>query len=235
MRGAFIHYSTEKRIPLIKNVVLFQFSSQNVEREFIIPSKDLKTETKQSGTEPVEKISFTAHFDASDLLNKDDEITKLFGIGPQLAALEKLVYPITKSSSVVGFVLDKVGSLIPNKEETNVTIPQPREKYPQLLLVWGLTRILPVEIISLRISELRYDKLMMPLRAEVNIALGVIQENDSMDIIARGALKATNTIKDSIALVNFGRTGIELGKAGIELGTISTKAVAKETSDIVQF
>jgi len=233
MRGAIIHYNTEKIKPYIKNVVLFQFSPEKMQREFRIPDRDLKTETNQSGTHPVEKLSFTAHFDASDFLNQDEDITKLFGIGPQLAALEKLVYPITANSSLVGFVLDKVGKSIPNKE-CKCTVSLPRERYPQLLLAWGF-RILPIQILSLTISELRYDKLMRPLRAEVNIALGVIQENNCMDPIAKGAIYATNNIKDSISLLNFGRSGIELVKSGIEFGMFGLRETASKTTDIVQF
>ena len=197
MRGALIHYSTDKVIPVtIKNVVFFQFSPESVGRDIVIPTKDLKTETKQAGTEPVEKISVTAHFDAGDLLNQDDPITKVAGIGPQLAALEKLVYPIAKDSSVVGFVLDQVGSLIPDADSKS-TVPIPRKNYPQILLVWGLTRILPVDISSMNISELRYDKQLNPIKADVNITLNVLQVNKCMDYIARGALEATNSFKDS--------------------------------------
>jgi hypothetical protein len=224
MRGALIHYSTNKVIPvIIKNIVFFQFSPESVGRDIVIPSKDLKTETKQAGTEPIEQISFAAHFDAGDLLNQDDLVTKVAGIGPQLAALEKLVYPITAESSAIGFALDKVGDLIPDTKSKS-TIPIPRKNYPQILLVWGLTRFLPVDISSLKISELRYDKQLNPIRAEVNITLSVLQENDCMDYIAKGALKATNSLKDSAALLNFGRTGKDL-----------VEGVLGEISDIVPF
>lgn len=223
MRGALIHYSTEKLIPLIKNVVFFQFSPESVARDIGIPSKDLKVETKQSGTEPIEKLSFTAYFDAGDLMNQDDLITKISGIGPQLAALEKLVYPITKESSVLGAVLDKVGDLIPNRKSKS-TVPIPRENYPQILLVWGLTRFLPVDISSMKITELRYDKFLNPIRAEVNITLSVLQKIECMDYVAIGALKATNNLKDSAALVNFGRTSKEF-----------VEGIFKEISDIVPF
>ena len=102
----------------------------------MIPTKDLKTETKQTGIEPVEKISFTAHFDAGDLLNQDDPVTRVAGIGPQLAALEKLVYPITKDSSVVGFVLDQVGSLIPDVTSKS-TVPDTPKKLSSNIISMG--------------------------------------------------------------------------------------------------
>ena len=223
MRGALIHYSTEKVIPIIKNVVFFQFSPESIGRDIVIPPKDLKSETKQTGIEPVEKISFTAKFDAGDLLNQDDPVTRVAGIGPQLAALEKLVYPITKDSSVVGFVLDQVGSLIPDAKP-KCTVPIPRKSYPQILLVWGLTRLLPVDIISMNISEMRYDKHLNPVKADVSITLNVLQKNECLDYIARGALEATNSFKDSAALINFGRTTKDF-----------VEGVGREISDIVPF
>ena len=223
MRGALIHYSTEKVIPvIIKNVIFFQFSPESIGRDIVIPPKDLESETKQAGSEPVEKISFTAQFDAGDLLNQNDQITRIAGIGPQLAALEKLVYPITVDSSIIGFALDKVGSLIPDKSKSTVAIP--RKSYPQILLVWGLTRILPVDITSMNISEMRYDKQLNPIKADVNITLNVLQKNECMDYIAKGALEATNSFKDSAALVNFSRTSKDF-----IIGT------AEDISDIVPF
>ncbi len=116
MKGALIAYSFDKLIPIIKNVVFFHFMPESVIREIVIPTKNLKTETIQAGTEPVETIRFTAHFDASDLLNKGDNVTQQVGIGQQLAALEKLVYPITKQSSLVGAALDAVGDSDPQQK-----------------------------------------------------------------------------------------------------------------------
>jgi hypothetical protein len=222
MKGALIDYGTEKIIPTIKNVVFFQFSPELVDREIIIPGKNLKTETDQSATKPIETISFTASFDAGDLLNQGDVVTQMAGIGPQLAALEKFVYPITKESSLVGFVLDKVGDLIPNKKSDS-TIPHPREKYPHILFIWGLTRILPVVITSLTITELRYDSLLNPVRAQVKISLNVMQENAAMDKVAKGALSLTNNIKDSAALQSLTAVPNQI------------RELSKEISDIVGF
>jgi hypothetical protein len=211
MKGALIAYSFEKIIPIIKNAVFFHFMPESVTREIVIPSKNLKTETLQSGTEPVEKINFTAHFDASDLLNRGDTVAQMVGIGQQLAALEKLVYPITKKSSLVGAALDAVGDLIPNKKDGS-TSPIPRLSYPPTLLVWGLTRLLPVVLTSLNITEQRYDKFLNPIRAEAAISLNVMQASPCMDKIAKAALFWTNNVKDSLALINFASASAEFSK-----------------------
>ena len=211
MKGALVAYSLEKGIPIIKNVVFFHFMPESVAREIVIPSKNLKTEAVQSGTEPVEKINFTAHFDASDLLNRGDKVTQIFGIGQQLAALEKLVYPITKKSSSVGAALDAVGDLITKKKDS-ATSPIPRLSYPPTLLSWGLTRLLPVVLTSLSITELRYDKFLNPVRADVTISLNVMQASACMDKIAKAALSWTTNVKDSLALINLASAPFEYYK-----------------------
>lgn len=222
MKGVLIHYSTEKIVPIIKNVVFFQFSPDSVRREIIIPPKNLKAETGQASTEPVEKMTFTAQFDSAGHLNAGDALAVTLGIGPQLAALEKLVYPLTKDTSGIGYVLDKVAELIPDKK-CDSTSPIPRQKYPQILLVWGLTKILPVIISSLTITELRYDKMLNPIRGEVSISLDVLPINSCMDEVAKGALKVTNNSKDLAAILSFSNVPGEL------------KELSKEISDIVGF
>ena len=216
MKGALIAYSIEKVIPIIKNVIFFDFMPESISREIVIPSKNLRTETVQSGTEPVEKINFTAHFDASDLLNRGDEVTQRFGIGQQLTALEKLVYPITKQSSLVGAALDAVGDLIPDKKDSP-TSPIPRLSYPPMLLAWGLTRLLPVVLTSLSITEQRYDKFLNPIRADVTISLNVMQASPCMDKVAKAALSWTNNVKDSLALINLASSPTEFSKEILDI------------------
>jgi hypothetical protein len=211
LKGALIAYSLEKIIPIIKNAVFFHFMPESVVRDVVIPTKNLKTETIQSGTEPVESIKFTAHFDASDMLNRGDKVAQVAGIGHQLAALEKLVYPITKQTSLLGVALDAIGDLIPKKKDGPAS-PIPRISYPPTLLVWGLTRLLPVVLTSLNITEQRYDRFLNPIRADVAISLNVMQASPCMDKIARAALFWTNNVKDSLALVNFASASSEFSK-----------------------
>ena len=51
----------------------------------------------------------------------------------------------------------------------------------------------------MNISEMRYDKHLNPVKAEISITLNVLQDNECLDYIARGALEATNSFKDSAA------------------------------------
>ena len=86
-----------------------------------------------------------------------------------------------------------------------------REKYPRILFIWGLTRILPVTIDSMTIAELEYDALLNPLRAEVDISLSVIAiDQCSDDDLARGALDYTTIAKEAQAIANLANTAEQI-------------------------
>jgi hypothetical protein len=47
-----------------------------------------------------------------------------------------------------------------------------------ILFVWGPTRVLPVRLTGLTITEEAYDTLLNPTRAKVELSLGVLSYND---------------------------------------------------------
>jgi hypothetical protein len=63
---------------------------------------------------------------------------------------------------------------------------------------------LPVVIDSMRISELEYDSLLNPIRAEVDIELTVnAVDSCSDDKLAKGALKYSTIAKEAQAIANL--------------------------------
>ena len=57
------------------------------------------------------------------------------------------------------------------------------------------------------ISELEYDALLNPLRAEVDISLSVISINEcSDDALAKGALEFSTIAKEAQAIANLANT-----------------------------
>jgi hypothetical protein len=75
--------------------------------------------------------------------------------------------------------------------------PVPREPLPRILFIWGPSRVLPVEIRSMSITELQYDALLNPIRADVQIGMDVAQlASSSDDTVGKGALAYTNAIKE---------------------------------------
>lgn len=207
LRGALIEYASDFLGPL-PNVVIFQFNPDTLTRNLQIPQRPTgaaSRETSQAGEIPVERINLTAHFTAADQLDTGNVIAQTLGIGPQLAALEKMVYPSNIIGELLGEAIDAIGdSLGLGGGDECPKQPIPREKYPQILFIWGKTRVLPVLIESMAITEQQYDSLLNPIQAEVALTLAVASNPD--DKVGRGALKYSNAAKEAQAIVNLANT-----------------------------
>ena len=214
LRGALIEYGTDLIGP-IPNVVIFQFNPESLTRSLQIPQRPTgatQRETSQAGERTFERISFKAHFSAANMLDEDKALAKMFGIGPQLSALEKMVLPSSKIAGLIGAALDAVGDALGlGGGDDAPAQPIPREKYPRILFIWGLTRVLPVTIDSMTIAELEYDALLNPLRAEVDLQLSVIAIDEcSGDVLGKGALEYTTIAKEAQAIANLANTAEQI-------------------------
>lgn len=207
LRGALVEYGANLIGP-IPNIVIFQFNPETLTRNLQIPQRPSGTgsrETSQAGEAPVEKITLTAHFTAADQLAGNDPLARAFGVGPRLAALEKMARP-AGSGGLLGKALDAVGDLL-GGGGGEVTQPIPRETYPRVLFIWGLTRVLPVVIDSLTITEQEYDFILNPVRAEVSLGLSVIiPDAHGDDEIAKGAREYSDLARDVQAVANLANT-----------------------------
>src|SRR5216684_8355379 len=99
MRGAMIEYGSDFLGPL-PNVVIFQFNPESLTRSIQIPARPsggAARETTQAGEPSIEKITLKAQFSAADAVGMGSGVThvmaRTMGIGPRLAALEKMVNP----------------------------------------------------------------------------------------------------------------------------------------------
>jgi hypothetical protein len=213
LRGALIEYGTSLIGP-IPNVVIFQFNPESLSRTLQIPPRPTgatQRETTQAGEKTFEKITFKAHFSAANMLDEGKVLAELFGIGPQLAALEKMVLPSSKIAGLIGAAIDAIGDALGGGGNDAPAQPIPREKYPRILFIWGLTRVLPVTIDSMTISELEYDSILNPLRAEVDITLSVNAIDDcSDDVLAKGALEFSTIAKEAQAIANLANTAEQI-------------------------
>lgn len=210
LRGALIEYGTELIGP-IPNVVIFQFNPETLSRSLQIPERpgsSASRESSQAGEAVFETISFTAHFSAADHLKDDKVLARLFGVGPQLCALEKMVHPSSLIGGAIGAAIDAIGDALGGGAgAAEPTQPIPREKFPRILFIWGLTRVLPVVITSMRITEQQYDNLLNPVQAEVEIELTVnAVDSCSDDDLAKGALTYTTIAKEAQAIANLANT-----------------------------
>jgi hypothetical protein len=213
LRGALIQYSGGPIGP-VPNVVIFQFNPESMSRTLQIPQRPTgatQRETTQAGEKTFEKISFKAHFSAVDMLADGMVLAQLFGIGPQLAALEKMVLPSSKLAGLIGAAIDAIGDALGGGADDPPAQPIPRETYPRILFIWGLTRVLPVSIDSMSINELEYDALLNPLRAEVDLSLTVNAiDACSDDVLAKGALEYSTLAKEAQAIANLANTAKQI-------------------------
>jgi hypothetical protein len=211
LRGALIEYGTDLIGP-IPNVVIFQFNPEQLSRALQVPARPsgaTQREATQAGEKTFERITLKARFSAVNLLDEDKALARLFGIGPQLAALEKMVLPSAKIAGLIGAAIDAIaGAVSPPAPPAQ---PIPREKYPRILFIWGLTRVLPVVIESMTIVEQEYDALLNPTRADVDITLSVIAiDQCSDDVLAKGALEYSTIAKEAMAIANLANTAEQI-------------------------
>jgi hypothetical protein len=115
---------------------------------------------------PVETLKLDAEIDATDRLEKADANAERYGILPQLAALEALVYP-TADQLVAGDRLAASGTL----EIAPV-------QAPLCLFVWSEKRIVPVRVTDFSITEEAFDPNLNPIRAKVSLGLRVLSTTD---------------------------------------------------------
>lgn len=216
LRGALIEYGSDVLGP-IPNVVVFQFNPEQISRTLNMannnsgadnPETARLTEARTTSAPPVETFSITAHFSAADDLGKNNALSaipRVFGIGPQLAALEKMVYPSAGLiSAAIGAAVDAVGSALGLGGNSSATRAVPREEAPKILFFWGPSRVLPVEIRSMSITEQKFDALLNPVQAQVEIGLAIATLTpDSDDKLGYGALTYTQTVKEAQALLNL--------------------------------
>ena len=217
LRGVLVEYGSDVLGP-IPNIVVFQFNPETISRTLNMaqpatpaPETARQTESHQTSAPPNESFNITAHFSAADDLGNGGAaaaIPKVFGIGPQLAALEKMVYPEGGIiSGAIGAAIDAVGDALGlGGDDEAPTRPIPREQTPRILFIWGPSRVLPVEIKSMSITEQKFDPFLNPVQAEVVIGLAIagFPENTD-DTIGRGALTYTQTVKEAQVLLNLAK------------------------------
>ncbi len=117
---------------------------------------------------PVETIKFDAEVDATDQLDAADQnpTAVRFGIGPQLAAFELLLYPAS-------------GSLVANNGlQASGTLEITPVETPLALFVWSTQRVVPVRVTDFSITEEAFDASLNPIRAKVSVTLRVLSVDD---------------------------------------------------------
>jgi hypothetical protein len=150
-----------------QRVIVMQFNPDSLQRS-LAPQTTAgdgqgdRTEALRLIGPAVETWKFDAEIDASDQLN----LASPTGIHPQLAVLELLIQP-PSTQLRTNQLLAGIGTLEVAPVETPLT-----------LFVWGGTRVLPVRLTELSITEDAFDADLNPMRATVSLGLRVLTVND---------------------------------------------------------
>ena len=177
LKGAIV--SLDPNIGIPTGTITFQYNPDEVTRSLrpqSVGDEPDRTEIFRLKGPPIETISCTVEIDATDQLASSNATTMAFGIQPQLAALELLVYP-SSATLIANEVLSNLGTVEILPMESALT-----------LFVWSKTRITPVRITGLNITEEAFDPQLNPLRAKVALGMRVLNVNDVGFMTPAGAL-----------------------------------------------
>ena len=153
----------------LASVVVFQYNPDTMTRRLeprTTGSDGERGEAFRLSGPPKETITLAVEIDATDQLESAHPLAVAAGISPTLAALEMMLYP--KSAVVIANAALAAAGTIEVLPATG----------PMILFVWGPTRVLPVRVTGLTITEEAYDTLLNPTRAKVELSLLVLGYND---------------------------------------------------------
>jgi len=191
-KGAIISIDSTLGVPL--STITLQYNPESITRTLkpqTVADEPDRTEVLRVKGPPIETIKCTAEIDATDQLAAGDSNTINFGIEPQLAALELLVYP-SSVRLIANEVLTLLGTLEILPMESALT-----------LFVWSKTRITPVRITDIDITEEAFDPQLNPIRAKVSLGMRVLNVNDVGFLNPAGALYMAYQIEKEVLSLLF--------------------------------
>jgi hypothetical protein len=155
----------------VQRIIALQYNSDTLSRSFQIQGVGAngdRSEAFRLKGPPVETIKLEAEIDAADQLEFPDQHANSvqFGLHPQLAALETLIYPSSRQLQA-NDILANAGNLEIIPMET-----------PLMLFIWSKNRILPVRLTEFSITEEAFDPSLNPIRAKVSLGMRVLSIDD---------------------------------------------------------
>ena len=139
-----------------------------------------------------ESISVLIRLDLAERQQGGSNMPLELGIAPEIAAIEDLMYSAESSS----------------EQASDGTEPvQARARRPTVLFIWGEKRVMPVQITGMTINETLFNSRLYPIRAEIEVSLQVLGENDARDNTrVRSALDFTTANRRELAQMYFDNT-----------------------------
>lgn len=222
LRGALVEFMPTGLIP-IPNIIVFQYNPESMSHAWTQPEAPTAG-PNQTTTNPLavkgnpgESFSFTLSLDAADSIADgvaSAALAKVSGVYSRLAALEMLLYPASATTGgLLGTVTAAIGSAFGASATGGVKRAVPANTINTVLFVWGPGRIVPVRVTALTVTERLYDIVLNPTKAEVQITLRVLTDDElkhDTDTLA-GLASAANTysqgLRQVLAIANLVNAG----------------------------
>lgn len=155
----------------VLRIIALQYNPENLSRTLQVQGVQeggARSQALRLTGPPQETYTLEAVIDAADQMEHPDANHAIgqYGILPQLAALEAILYP-PSSRLIANNILASVGTL--------EIIPA---EVPLTVFVWSQNRVLPVRLTEFSVTEEAFDPALNPLRAKVNLSLRVLTVND---------------------------------------------------------
>jgi hypothetical protein len=220
LRGAIVEFMPTPLIP-IPNIIVFQYNPETMSHAWTQPEAP-KAGPNQTTTNPLavegnpgESFSFTLSLDAADSIadgGASGALAKVTGVASRIAALEMLLFPSSDTEKgLLGTVTAAIGG--GGKSQKRKV---PASTINTCLFVWGPGRIVPVRLTALTVTERIYDILLNPVKAEAQVTLRVLTDEelkhntDTLKDLAKVANTYTHGLRQALAVANLVNSADEI-------------------------
>lgn len=176
-KGALLTFDPTIGVPLSR--IMLQYNPETLTRSLrpqSVGEEADRTEILRLKGPAIETLRCDVEIDATDQLASSDPTAMSLGIQPQLAVLELLVYP-SSSVLIANEVLSLLGTIEILPMESALTV-----------FAWSRSRITPVRITEMQITEEAFDPELNPIRAKVSLGMRVLSINDVGFLTPAGGL-----------------------------------------------
>jgi hypothetical protein len=187
--GAIITFEPNTGVKLA--TIMLQYNPDSLTRSLkpqTVGEEPDRSEILRLKGPPIETLKCDLEIDATDQLAAADPTATSVGVQPQLALLELLLYP-SSSVLIINEVLSLLGTIEILPMETPLTV-----------FAWSKSRVTPVRITDLSITEEAFDVNLNPIRAKVSLGMRVLSVNDVGFLTPAGAMYMIyQTTKEALA------------------------------------
>jgi hypothetical protein len=218
LRGALVEFMPTPLIP-IPNIIVFQYNPESMSHAWTQPEAPTAG-PNQTTTNPLavkgnpgESFSFTLSLDAADSIadgGASGALATVSGVASRLAALEMLLFPSADSEGgLLGSVTAAIGGAFGAGGGGGVKRSVPSSTINTVLFVWGPGRIVPVRLTALTITEKLYDTILNPVKAEAQVTLRVLTDDelkhntDTLKGLAVAANSYSHGLRQALAVANL--------------------------------